>query len=69
MLPRKFETPFPSWDWANAGVQTSTCPEHTSIAATAMVAVRLVIALAVQRMWCPPVNIPFQKALSRFPMA
>ena len=62
MLPKKFETPLPPWDWAKAG------PDSNS-AATVIAAVRLVIAHPIQRMSHPPPGIPFQKALSRFPTA
>src|SRR5438034_1238298 len=56
MLPKKFETPLSLEDWATAGPQISACPEHSSVAASAIAAVLLVIALAGQRMY-PPSNI------------
>src|SRR5436190_5225299 len=68
MLLKKFETPLPPWDWAKTLPQNSACPANTSAAATEIAAVRFVIAVPARCMSYSSPDIPFQEALSRFPM-
>src|SRR5258708_35628736 len=75
MLPKKFETPLPPCDCAKASLENKASlknkawPENSS-AATKMAPARWLTDGAVKRMLCPfAPKIPFQKALSRFPIA
>src|SRR5882672_5783527 len=60
MLPKKFDTPLPLDDWANAPVQNKEA--CSSVTATMIAAVRLLTAVPVQRMLSPPLTSRFSKA-------